>query len=81
MPFSFTDVIFRMFSKPVYSLQPQFNSFFKLFLPHVGLERDIWNRNRLVVVSMLLKNSPVEVVGNVDVALRSGQQEHDEGVL
>lgn len=26
-------------------------------------------------------NSPVEVVGNVDVALRSGQQEHDKGVL
>lgn len=26
-------------------------------------------------------DSPVKVVGNVDVALRSGQQEHDEGVL
>ncbi len=26
-------------------------------------------------------NSPVEVVGNVDVALGSGQQEHDEGII
>lgn len=27
------------------------------------------------------RDSPVQLVGDVDVALRSGQQEHDEGVL
>lgn len=68
-------VFLQMFWKPVFSLQMNFS--LQRFLSDASLEKMTTGGYCFSAAV----NSPVEVVGNVDVALCSGQQEHDKGAL